>query len=65
MRFSNGHLLLTVGNHLTLLRELLNGVNVGLVSHFPLGLLDVVQVEGGGRGGEAGRGLVGDGGEGC
>lgn len=63
MRFSNGHLLFAVGDHLALLSELLDGVNVGLVSHLPLGLFDVVQVEGGGRGGQAGWGLVGDGGE--
>lgn len=63
MRFGDGHLFFTVGDHLTLLRKLLDGVNVGLVRHLPLGLLDVVQVEGGGRGGQAGRGLVGDSGQ--
>lgn len=63
MRFSNGHLLLAVGDHLALLGELLDGVNIGLVSHLPLGLFDVVQVKRGGRGGQAGRGFVGDGGK--
>lgn len=63
MRFSDGHLLLAVGNHLALLSELLDGVNIGLVSYLPLSLFNVVQVERGGRGGQAGRGFVGDGGE--
>lgn len=63
MRSGDGHLLLTVGDHLTLLGELLDGVNVGLVRHLSFGLLDVVQVEGGRRGSQAGRGFVGDGGE--
>lgn len=60
MWFSDGHLLLAICDHLTLLSKLFNGVYVGLLSDLPLGFLDVVQVEGRRRGSETRRGLVSD-----
>lgn len=50
MGSGNSHLLLAVCNHLALLSELLDGVDVSLLGDFPLHFLDVVQVEGGSRG---------------
>lgn len=61
MRSGNSHLLLAVCNHLALLSELLDGVDVRLLSDFPLHFLDVVQVKGGGGGSEAWGRLIGDG----
>lgn len=61
MGFSNGHLLLAIGNHLALLSQLLDGVYISLVSDLPLSFLDVVQVKGWCWGGEAWGRLVGDG----
>lgn len=46
MGSSNGHLLLAVRNHLTLLSKLLDGVNVSLLSDLPLCFHDVVHVKG-------------------
>lgn len=63
MGFSNGHLLLTVGNHLTLLSELLDGVYVGLLRNLPLCFLDVVQVQSWRWGCKTWGGLVSDGGK--
>lgn len=61
MRFSDGHLLLAICDHLTLLSKLLNGVDVSLLSDLPLCLLDVVQVKGWRWGGETRGRLVSDG----
>lgn len=61
MGFSNGHLLLAICNHLTLLSKLLDGVYVRLLSDLPLRFLDVVQVQGWRWRGETRGGLVSDG----
>lgn len=63
MRFSDGHLLLAICNHLTLLCELLDGMYVGLLGHLPLCFLNVVEVKRwSGRGKARGR-LVSNGGQ--
>lgn len=63
MGFGNGHLLLAICNHLTLLSKFLDGMYVSLLSDLPLHFLYVVQVQGWGWGSKARRGLVGDSGE--
>lgn len=61
MGSGNSHLLLAVCNHLALLSELLDGVDVSLLSDLSLNLLNVVQVEGGGGGSETWGRFIGDG----
>lgn len=58
-----GHLLLALRDHLTLLGELFDGVDVGLLCDLSLHLLYVVQVERGGGRCQARGGFVGDGGQ--
>lgn len=60
MGFSDGHLLLAVCNHFTLLSKLLDGVYVSLMSDLPLGFFDVVEVDGWRWRGKARGRLVGD-----
>lgn len=61
MGSSDGHLLLAICNHLTLLSKLLYGVYVSLLSDLPLCFHDVVHVEGWRWGSETRRRLVSDG----
>lgn len=61
MGSGNSHLLLAICNHLALLSELLDGVDVSLLSNLPFNLLDVVQVKGGGGRSKAWGRLIGDG----
>lgn len=44
MGFCDGHLLLAICDHLTLLSKLLDGMYVSLLSHLPLRFFNVVQV---------------------
>lgn len=63
MGFGNGHFLLAICDHLTLLCKLLDGVYVSLLSDLPLCFLNVVQVQGWSWGGQAWGRFVSNGGK--